>query len=501
MKRRDLKLARLEGLAMFRQLRDSFPPSLWKTFASCALAVLLGFAIGYLRASVRNLEHYFIFNLLLCFISGVFLFPANNIDYLLQQEKFQNAVLLPVNTAFLYFLKLKKVLLFRTCLFAALTVHIFVGCVLGGTTLAFSAGNALCMLLSFAFAQNIRLILFVFQKDQKSEGSLLRILTGILLPLLALCVILLQRGTDAAVFARALEFAGQTYAGNCWSFFAGLLLLTFAENFVILKTPLLQKREVSRRVRALPKQLYRIIRKQSNFIFQKDLLQMLRAAHSGNNLAVCILTALLWTLLAFLGGRFLQDFFDQKTILFYLVIIFASSVPAPFLKNLEIGYEGNYLYTYILSGKEIGKLQLLRVRYILLLSLPMYALPIIFLGALFNETGGFVILMLFVLMLSSAFFAVNTAFYRTKRTSYFNEVNIPNLRQLLLQQMIESAYESLCLIPVALIHILTESFLQKSIVFLYYTLLFAVVTIYTGLLCRKLAKNSRDFYGEFNDAV
>ena len=161
----------------------------------------------------------------------------------------------------------------------------------------------------------------------------------------------------------------------------------------------------------------------------------------------------------------------------------------------------NYLYTYILSGKEIGKLQLLRVRYILLLSLPMYALPIIFLGALFNEPGGFVILMLFVLMLSSAFFAVNSAFYRTKRTSYFNEVNIPNLRQLLLQQMIESAYESLCLIPVALIHILTESFLQKSIVFLYYTLLFAVVTIYTGLLCRKLAKNSRDFYGEFNDAV
>lgn len=486
--KKTVSLIGFEIRACLRQLREAVHFGTGGLLLATAFCLTASAALAFFRLRGLNTDWLLAALLGVSFVFGLLIFNKKGAQDMLGGDKTQVFMAFPIDFGTLIFVKMEK-LLFAACLIYGLVSAVLLAVMLlagiGGVGLFL---NFLCCLLAFAVGQNIRMTAVVYSGS--GFGSAAAKITGAAAAV-GIMFALKERSYD---IPGLLAAAAEGYADNCGIILFGLFLVfAMLKLAMCLRRPKPVSRCESENEIAISPRVEKLIQK-ANFVTRRDLCMIFhsRKERRGfvSRLAATPLTiaaAALFIRLGVLPMEIAPDY-----CVWMLGMFAVTGMAGLFDRQFTMGFEGNMILGYILSGSRISGIQSLRVKGSVAITLPAVLIGTLAAGIILGVP---VLKLAAALLLCSGALVLLTttnAYYAIKGTDYLNDLNRPNMSSGIIGQMVQTAVDTLMMLPVFL-----AEFIPGDCYFLIAAAFAAVMAVLILIYFNKLVKGDAHYYGEY----
>ena len=477
---------KLEIRACLRQLSSTLTLNAAWRLVLVAFAVLMSAALGYLRLTGMPMEALLAAGFAVSLLAGAIAFNRRNAEMLLSCEKTQALRTLPMDFRILQSVKLEKLLFASTLLYVAIGGYLLAIGLLSGYFNGLLWIHSICALTAFCLALNLRAMLL-------GVGERLKALKY---PVLVILLIggawAFRRHPD---WMRLLEGFCSFYTRNCpriaLALAAGLILVKGVQ---LCWRPSAASAAEDEATLGISARMEAILNR-TNDVIRRDLRGILHSPKERRAFMGRILFPLLgtWSAAALLRTGILSVSLGGQTALWMLALMVGSGYSSLFERQMTMGFEGDMVIAYILSGSRISDIQTRRLMGSLALVTPIILFVVLIaaliLGQGFMETALSLILGATVCASLSSV----SAYYLVKGTSYANDLNRPRFSAGIILQIFRTGLEMALLLTLTLLEKLSSGPAQALAVAIYAGVcaLLALIYIY------KIRKGDRHFYGEY----
>lgn len=495
----------LEVRACLRQLREANPTTLpvcLVIIAFCAFVLAAAYTLKVLAVSIGTIA---VISACISFIIGTISWNKENVIRILADDRNDALAVFPVNIRMLLYFKTLKCSLESTLTMVAFIVYFALVLVLVG----FDPFSVIKTLL-------ISTVLFLTGNNLKAIPSLLFKGSGFSLSK-SFAKVAVVSGASAAAYIFFISMMHDTALEIPFSingkFFINILATeAFSVMIIFLfiiteygKALAVGKYYIDRRKKQSTftdsPRIKRVLLKGSSFVGAKDISSTINNERVRGQFLeryLALLASVFFTLFAL--DKLLFDFpgSGNRIILMFILISATMSLNNAFYTVSCIGYDKKMIIHYIMSGYPIGNLLLLKARamtkWMWLLGLPVIAIIQYFVRSTSLELLS--LLIIFYSFMASS--AVSSVFFRGYKTSYINDLNIPNKIYMTAGLVFHVFITYMLMMLYVIFMIILDLKMGLVIVASLFALInWGSIIIFTRLL----KKDLRGFYGEYSQAV
>lgn len=474
-----------EMKACLRQLSSAIRLNTIECILLVALGILLSAALSYIRlaTSVYSLLMPALFIIGLIF--GLISFNKRNALELISSEKNQALRTLPLEYRVIQFAKIEKLLFASFIIYSAVCLYIFAVMLLSGSPLS-AIIHIIASMLAFSAGQTLRSLILVI-------GNRFRYLKHIAI-IATTCAI-------TVVFRSGIEW--RTLLSSGYTFYTEniILLLLAALAFILIAKvalmlvhstgQMIQNKSDMRGISDRAAELF----SRFNPVTQHDLRGIMHSAKSRRRFISGLITlpALTWVMAIVMQLNIIPFEISTSCTAWMLALLIGTGCSGLFENQMTMGYEGNMILAYVLSGSSVSVLQRKRLAGSLAITLPLAALATLIATLLLGAGIADTFTAIAIATASCAALNCTNAYYLIKGTSYFNEMNRPRMASGIIRMVIKTLLDMLVMIPVTLAEFLAMGAVLPILLWSHVIICIAMTIIYW----RKLTKGDRYFYGEY----
>lgn len=480
-----LTILRYEVKSSLRQLSSAIHLNTIECILLISFGILISAALGYVRLAT-NLSILLMPTLsVLSLIIGLISFNKRNALELISGEKNLALRTLPTDYRIIQYAKLEKLLFASFTIYAAVCLYILAAFLLSGSSVSVILHIIIAM-LAFISGQSLRALILVIGKNSRY----FKYLAGIA----AICITITVYRSDIN-WPALLDAGCAFYTANTISILITTFMITLLTKIAIIlarcRNSIISHKSDMRSISA------RFERFLSGFnsVTLRDMRGILHSAKDRRRFISNLITlpVLTWVLAAAIRINFISIEISTLCTVLMLSLLIGTGYSGLFENQMTMGFEGNMILAYVLSGSSVSSIQLKRLKGSLMIVLPLTfiatATTSLLLGTGFKEA----LAGMSVATASCTVLSCINAYYLIKGTSYHNEVNRPRMASGIIRIIIKTLLDMMVMIPVTLSEFLNMDAALPIIICGYAVLCTAISLLYFI----KLKNGDRYFYGEY----